>query len=549
MIVLLVIVGLALIGAPLFVIVGAGTAAAFASLTGLIHDFWDLGGWMIDPFESLMGKDQFLAIPLFIASGALMTEGGMARRLVEVARAGLGWLPGGLGITSVFACMVFAAISGSSPVTLIAVGSIMFPAMVKAGYPENFSLGLVMTAGSLGCLVMPSLILMIYSLAVMGAGVASVDSSDMFLASFVPAAAVMLVLCAYSFAVGLKFSTREPFSFARLAGAFREGIWALLLPIIIVAGIYTGKFPPFKAGAVAFVYALVVTTTIHRELSLVRIIGALANAGRLMGMLILIIAFTFGINKLIPELGVEESLTALLTEHDIGPIGFMLIVNVLLIVLGALMDSVSATLVFAPILAPIAVKTYGIDPIHFGVVFVVNMEIGYLAPPVATNLFVASALFKKPFSQVSRAVLPGLGLTTAALVLFMFVPTCSKGLVNVNRGVAFYESFPWDGHRQKAAGEPDRVDLGALSEEAGAKAAAEAEKLDQMGDEYYFGGGDDDPTKLPVETDGDGGVAPTVGDGDGGVAPTTTGDGDAGADGDGSGSGSDDGLNLDGIQL
>ena len=142
MIVLLVIVALALIGAPLFVIVGAGTAAAFVTMTGLIHNFYDLGGWMIDPFESLMGRDQFLAIPLFIASGAIMTEGGMARRLVEVARALTAWLPGGLGIAAVSSCMVFAAITGSSPVTLIAVGSIMFPAMVKAKYPENFSLPL-----------------------------------------------------------------------------------------------------------------------------------------------------------------------------------------------------------------------------------------------------------------------------------------------------------------------------------------------------------------------------------------------------------------------
>ena len=521
MTVLLVILFLALIGAPLVVIVGAGTATAFATLTGLIHDFGDLGGWLIDPFESLMGRDQFLAIPLFIASGAIMTEGGMARRLVEVARAALGWLPGGLGITAVFACMIFAAITGSSPVTLIAVGSIMFPAMVKGGYPENFSLGLVMTAGSLGCLVMPSLILMIYSLSVMGAGVASVDSSDMFLASFLPALAVMGILCLYSVTVGIKYATHEPFSWRRLWDAGREGVWAMLLPIIIVVGIYTGKFPPFKAGAVAFMYALLVTTVIHRELSPAKVVAALSNAGRLMGMLILIIAFTFGINKLIPELGVEESLTALLTDNDIGPIGFMLIVNILLIVVGALMDSVSATLVFAPILAPIAVKTYGIDPVHFGVVFVVNMEIGYLMPPVATNLFVASALFKKPFSQVSRAILPGLGLTTAALVLFMFVPTCSKGLVNMNRGVGFYESFPWDGESQSQGGTANRVDLGALSEEAKADVEKDQAKLNQMGDEYYFGDGDD-PGAIPTEADGDAGVddgdAGMV-DHDGGVPP------------------------------
>jgi C4-dicarboxylate transporter DctM subunit len=518
--VLLIILVLALLGAPLFVIVGAATAAAFATLTGDIHSFNDLGGWMIDPFESLMGRDQFLAIPLFIASGAIMTEGGMARRLVEFARAALGWMPGGLGITAVFACMVFAAITGSSPVTLIAVGSIMYPAMTRAGYPENFSLGLVMTAGSLGCLVMPSLILMIYALAV-STGVGAVDSTDMFIASALPAGMMMLILSGYSLVVGLKISNREPFSLQRLGETAREGVWAMLLPVIIVAGIYTGKFPPFKAGAVAFVYALVVTTVIHRELDLRKVLAALANAGRLMGMLILIIAFTFGINKLIPAIGAEASLTKLLTDNDIGPIGFILIVNVLLIVIGALMDSVSATLVFAPILAPIAVNTYGIDPIHFGVVFVVNMEIGYLVPPVATNLFVASALFKKPFGQVSRAILPGLAITTAALVLFMFVPTFSKGLVNLSHGNGFYESFPWDGE-PRSQGAAAHDDLGEMSEQAGAAAEKDQAKLNEMGDDYYFGD-QADPGAVPTD-DGDAGV------GDGDAAPAAAPDGDAGVD-------------------
>lgn len=485
MIVLLVLLGLALIGAPLFVIIGAATGASFIEFTDTVHQFGDLRGKLIDPFETLMGKDQFLAIPLFIASGAIMTEGGMAKRLVDVARAALGWLPGGLGIASVVACMVFAAITGSSPVTLIAVGSIMFPAMVRAGYPENFSLGLVMTAGSLGCLVMPSLILMIYALAVSTAGAAQVEGQDMFIASFLPALGVMGVLCLYSFLVGLRRGTRETFSAPALFTALREGVWAMALPVIVVAGIYTGKFPPFKAGAVAFMYALLVTTVVHRELSPRKVVLALSSAGRLMGMLILIIAFTFGINRLISEVALDEKLVELLTDHDIGPIAFMLIVNVLLILIGALMDSVSATLVFAPILAPIAVTQYGIDPIHFGVVFVVNMEIGYLAPPVATNLFVAAALFKKPFGQVSRAILPGLALTTVALFVFMFVPTCSKGLVNVKRDQGFYESFPWDSKRQSAAGDP-AADLGAISDTAKQEADADKARLDKMGDDYYF---------------------------------------------------------------
>jgi C4-dicarboxylate transporter DctM subunit len=511
-IVVLVIIALALIGAPLFVIVGAGTGAAFIEFTNTVHSFGDLGGKLINPFETLMGKDQFLAIPLFIASGAIMTEGGMARRLVDVARAALGWLPGGLGIASVVACMVFAAITGSSPVTLIAVGSIMFPAMVRAGYPENFSLGLVMTAGSLGCLVMPSLILMIYALAVSTAGKAQVEGQDMFIASFLPALGVALVLCLYSFLTGLKHGTRERFDQKQFGNALREGIWAMALPVIVVAGIYTGKFPPFKAGAVAFIYALVVTTVIHRELSPTKVVLALANAGRLMGMLILIIAFTFGINKLIPEVGLEQQITGWLTAYDIGPVEFMLIVNVLLILIGALMDSVSATLVFAPILAPIAVNQYGIDPVHFGVVFVVNMEIGYLAPPVATNLFVAAALFKKPFGQVSRAVLPGLGLTIVALFVFMFVPTFSKGLINLQRDVAVYESFPWDGKPQSVAG-PARQDLGEISDQAGAAAAAEKARLDQMGDDYYFR--NQEPAPTAPAADGD--TAGTDGGMDGGA--------------------------------
>jgi C4-dicarboxylate transporter DctM subunit len=505
MIVVLVILVLALIGAPLFVIVGAGTGAAFIEFTNTVHSFGDLGGKLINPFETLMGKDQFLAIPLFIASGAIMTEGGMARRLVDVARAGLGWLPGGLGIASVAACMIFAAITGSSPVTLIAVGSIMFPAMVRAGYPENFSLGLVMTAGSLGCLVMPSLILMIYALAVSTAGKAQVEGQDMFIASFLPALGVAMVLCLYSFLTGLKHGTREKFDPIGFGNALREGIWAMALPVIVVAGIYTGKFPPFKAGAVAFIYALVVTTIVHRELSPKQVVLALANAGRLMGMLILIIAFTFGINKLIPEVGLEQKLTSLLTDNDIGPIAFLIIVNVFLIVVGALMDSVSATLVFAPILAPIAVATYGIDPIHFGVVFVVNMEIGYLAPPVATNLFVAAALFKKPFGQVSRAILPGLALTTVALFVFMFVPTCSKGLVNAKRGVPFYESFPWDSKRVSQG--PDvGQDLGTISDEAKKAADAEKERLDkQTDDEYYFGNEAAEPAAVDAGVEEDAG--------------------------------------------
>jgi hypothetical protein len=279
-----------------------------------------------------------------------------------------------------------------------------------------------------------------------------------------------------------RVGTRQPFSLPRLWETFREGIWAIALPFIVFFGIRGGFFAPSKAGAVAFIYALIVTTVIHRELGFKKVFKVLADAGRLMGMLVLIIALAFGLNKLLALLEVEKMIAGWV--EPLGPVAFLLLVNVLLIIIGALMDSISATLVFAPILAPIAVSK-GIDPIHFGIVFVVNMEIGYLAPPVATNLFIASALFKKPFGQVSRAVLPGLLLTCAGLLMFVFVPTCSKGLVNLERGEPVWQSrFPWDGK----ALQRDRggFDIEAASKAASEEAEAHKDELNKMSDDEYY---------------------------------------------------------------
>lgn len=499
---------LALIGAPLFVIVGIVTGVSFFEYTNAIDGFYAFGN-LIEPLEELLGKDAFLAIPLFIASGAIMTSGGLAKRLVDIYRAGLGWMPGGLGISAVMSCMAFAAISGSSPVTLIAVGSIMYPAMVKSRYPDNFSLGLVMTAGSLGCLVVPALVLLVYAIAVSSVSKGSVDPGDMFIAAMVPAFLIAMLLCFYSWWVGRKIpGPRDPFSWAGLGAAVWEGIWALLLPVIVLGGILFGFFPPFKAGAVAVVYSLVVTLFIYRELDVSGMVQALADAGKLMGMLILIIGLAFGLNKFLALIEVEKVLATAIEDWGLGPVGFMLLVNVVLIVLGALMDSISATLIFAPILAPIAVTQYGIDPLHFGVVFVVNMEIGYLAPPVATNLFVASALFKKPFGQVCRAIMPGLGITCAALLVFIYVPTLSKGLVNIKRDQPVWESFPWDGVASEQAQQAGpSYDLDELSREASDEALDEATGdgglNTQTDDEYYF---DRDPDEDAIDAGGAGGA-------------------------------------------
>ena len=474
---LVVLLALVLIGAPLFLIVGTATALCFVLFTGDHSQLADLLPIMQN-MEGLLTKQEFLAIPLFMASGAIMTAGGMARRLVDVARAALGFLPGGMAVASVAACMFFAAISGSSPVTLIAVGSIMLPAMIECRYPENSALGLVTSAGSLGCLVPPSISMLIYAISLAGSR-AAVSPEDLFLAGLLPALFIAGLLSVYAIWSG-RNTEREPFDFARLKQAVRDGLWALLLPVLVLGGIYGGFYTPSEAGAVATAYALFVTFVIYQEIDFARLLATLIEAAILMGSLILIIVLAFGLNEFLALIDIQEKLMVLIRDMNLGPFGFMLLVNVVLIVIGALMDSISCTLIFAPMLAPIAYELYGIDPVHFGIVFVVNMEIGYLAPPVATNLFVAAAVFKRPFGQVTRAVLPTLAIVCGALVAIMYVPTISRAAINWRGDRALYEPFPWDGRPKEpepaelAEDEPEKpeeqpkpaaggLDLGALT--------------------------------------------------------------------------------------
>ncbi len=439
---LAIILSLALIGAPLFLIVGTTTALCFMLFTPDHGQLVDLLPIMQN-MEGLLTKQEFLAIPLFMASGAVMTAGGIAKRLVDVARAGLGFLPGGMAVASVAACVFFAAISGSSPVTLIAVGSIMLPAMLASGYPENAALGLVTTAGSLGCLVPPSISMLIYAISLSGSP-AAVSPEDLFLAGLLPALFIAGLLAVYAVWTG-RNTAREPFNGAAFKQAVQDGIWALLLPLLVLGGIYGGFYTPSEAGAIATAYALFVTIVVYRELTFRRLMATLVEAATLMGALIPIIVLAFGLNEFLALIDIQDKLMALIRSMELGPFGFMLLVNVILIVIGALMDSISCTLIFAPMLAPIAYNLYGIDPVHFGVVFVVNMEIGYLMPPVATNLFVAAAVFKKPFGQVARAVMPTLGIVCAALVAIMYVPTISRAAINWSTDRDLYQAFPWEG--------------------------------------------------------------------------------------------------------
>ncbi len=434
---------LGLLGSRLFVIVGAATAGCFLLFTDYADPLLQLER-IVTKMESLTGKNVFLSIPFFLASGAIMTKGGIAGRLTALARAAVGWLPGGLAVASVVACIVFAAISGSSPVTLVAVGGVMYPALVANGYPERFTIGLLTSAGSLGCMIPPAIAMLVYAISVQGT--AAVDPSDLFVAGIVPALFIAGLLAAHAVWVGRSVpGSRLPFDVAALRTALREAAWSLTLPVIVLGGIYGGVFTPTEAGAVAFVASVIVACVLHRDVPFRRLPAILAEAATLMGSLLLIVVLAFGLNDFLAEVDAPGVIRGWVQAADLSAWQFMLLVNVVLIVLGALMDSISATLVFAPILAPVAVHQYGIDPLHFGVVFVVNMEIGYLAPPVATNLFVAAAIFRKPFLEVTRAILPTLGIICGALVAVIYLPSIATGALNLRDGRPVWQPFPWDG--------------------------------------------------------------------------------------------------------
>lgn len=441
------------LGSPLFVIIGVLAAMCF-SLYGE-SSLYDLGQCAtLDP-EAICGFDTFpakmaglteknvlLAIPFFVVSGAIMSAGDIANRLVAFARALVGWLPGGLAVATVGGCIFFAAISGSSPVTVIAIGSMMYPALVKAGYDGRFSMGLVTTAGSLGILIPPSIPMLVF--AIVAGGRVPLDVGELFLAGIVPGALIGVILSLYSVWVAKRSgqTERTRFSFSEVAQRFREGFWAVMLPVLILGGIYSGIFTATEAAAVSVIYALVVELCIHREIGPEHLPKILSESAVMMGTLLIIMALAFGLNDFLVEEKVPDMAVEAIRAMNLSPLQFLLIINLMLLVVGALMDSISAIVIIAPLLKPIA-DQLGIDPVHLGVIFIVNLEIGYLTPPIGINLFVASSVFKKPLGEVIRSVLPFIALMFVGLGVVTYVPSLSVGPVNVLlRDEPFYEPLP-----------------------------------------------------------------------------------------------------------
>lgn len=434
MILFLFLAALLVVGAPLFVVMGIAALVAFYLYVPGYDEFLMLD-IVIRKMEELTNQNVFLAIPFFVLSGSIMSAGGISRRLIALADALVGQMRGGLAISAVGACVIFAAISGSAPVTLIAIGGLMYPALVKAGYSERFSMGLVTTSGSLGMLIPPSVPMLIYAISVTGSSMVNVG--DLFLAGLGPGLVVSGMLALYAFIFGAKKAEGRKFEFAKVRVAFREGIWSLMLPVMILGGIYGGLFTPTEAAAVSVPYALFVEFVIHREIKINQLPGIVLESVQALGALVMIIMLSMSLNHFMVEKGLGEAALEVMKGWGLGPIGFLVAMNVFLIGVGMLMDSISAIVLFTPLLVPVAVGL-GLDPLHVGIVFIINMEIGYLTPPVGANLFVAATQFKQPFGEVIRSVVPTMGILAAGLLMVTYIPSIATGPVYALRGEAFW---------------------------------------------------------------------------------------------------------------
>jgi len=365
-------------------------------------------------------KFEIMAIPFFILAGNFLTHGGVARRMINFATAMVGHWYGGLAWAGVMACALFAAVSGSSPATVVAIGSILLPAMVKAGFPNRFGAGVITTSGALGILIPPSIVMVMYSVAT------NTSVGALFMAGVVPGIVLACMLGGVTWWRARKFDyPRQPKASAReRLRTFRESIWGLLLIVVVMGGIYTGVFTPTEAAAMSAVYAFVVAVFVYKDMKLKDVPKVLLNSANMSAMLLYIITNAVMFSFILTNENIPQELAAWMLDKGLGMVAFLLAVNVLLLLAGNFMEPSSIVLIFAPILFPVAMKL-GIDPVHFGIMMVVNMEVGMCHPPVGLNLYVASGITKMGITELTIAVWPWLLTMLVFLVVVTYWPPLS----------------------------------------------------------------------------------------------------------------------------
>jgi len=376
-------------------------------------------------------KFEIMAIPFFILAGGFLTHGGVARRMIRFASAMVGHLPGGLGLAAVLACALFASISGSSPATVAAIGSIIMPAMVKQGFPAKFGTGIVSTSGGLGILLPPSIVMVMYAVATSGMlvegpdgqPVSSASIGQLFIAGVVPGLllALMLGMTTMYRAWANNYPRQRRAAWRERWQAFKESVWGLLLVVIVMGGIYSGVFTPTEAAAMSAVYAFIIAVFVYKDIKLRDVKKIVLDCAAMSAMLLYIITNAVMFAFILTSEQIPQGIAAWIVEQGLGVVAFLLFVNVLLLVIGMVMEPSGLVLIMAPILFPVAMKL-GIDPVHFGIMLVVNMEIGLATPPVGLNLYVASSISGLGLTDVTKATTPWLLTGLVFLLLITFIP-------------------------------------------------------------------------------------------------------------------------------
>ena len=407
---------LVLLRQPLLLILAAGTAFVHVVLANSKFDY------MIQDVWTALDKEILLAIPMFLLAGAVMTRGSIAKRLIRIMIALTAPIPGGISVATVLSCAIFAAISGSSIVTMLAVGTVMFPALISNGYPRSFSIGLICASGTLGIIIPPSIPMILFGI------MTETSITKLFLAGMVPGLLLAFLLAGYSVLVN-RHRDRSNWDKDEILASIRSGIFALALPVLLLGGIYSGYFTPTEAAAAALVYSLIVEGLIHREIGFRDFYEIVGSTASLMGMLLPLVAFATSLSVIMDYERVPQAIVAWVQTFIDSRTTFLIAANAILLLAGCVMDVGSAIVILAPLLMPLAL-VYGVDPVHFGIVMTVNLEIGYITPPVGLNLFVAIAAFKASFSEVCRSVLPFIVIMLFGLLLITAVPALSLWVIS-----------------------------------------------------------------------------------------------------------------------
>lgn len=417
------------ISIALLLIIGVPIGIAFGLGLVLVASLFGTTTLVFIAQQMWTGMDSIplVAIPMFILAGAIMETGGLSKRLVNFANKIVGNVYGGLGTVTVIACMLFGAISGSGPATVAAIGAIMLPYMVKTGYEKHYATALVACAGGLGVIVPPSIPLILYG------ATTNTSVGDLFLAGFGPAVVVALALVMVSYVISRKRGYRgEPsgFSLKDLAKSFWEAKWAILMPVIILGGIYSGAFTPTEAAVVSILYGLIIGLFVTRELKFKDLIRTLDENSSFIGGFMLAAVPASALGSVFALLGIPEMIAGFLLSISSNLYVIMLIVNVFLIIVGMVMDTIPAIIIFAPLMYK-ALVPLGINPVHLGLAITVNLAIGFITPPVANNIFVASTMTGLPMGRLVKEAMPFIIAMFAALILISFFPGISLGLLTL----------------------------------------------------------------------------------------------------------------------